>query len=309
MTALFRNILLGISITILFFAFSHSALAAAPDGLGPWADSVFNASQGLEKNGNPVPAVRSDPTSALGVAENDTVDGHFYSLGFGGSIALGFDNGISSGVIIVEATNPGYPNETAKVEVSENGTTWVTAGNVTADGQVSKPDGITCAKYVRITDTSDKANFSDDTADGYDVDGVQASGEPCTPPTPTPTVTPTPTPTPTCPQAGCGCSSITQNNSTVVLTKVVSKSNTGGNKASGNTGGSNSITTGNSTSNSSVTVTGGSNVLNATPCCNNSGDTNVTISGNGAGSTNNVNINSGKSKDPKKDIKLLFKKK
>ncbi len=154
--------------------FSSSVLAAAPDGIGPWADSVKSAAQGLRKDGSAVPAPRSDPLSTLGVAEDNTVDGSFYSLGFGGVIELGFDNGISTGVILVEATNAGYPEEKVKVEVSENGTNWVQAGEVTQDGQVAKPEGITCAKYVRITDISNKDNFSDGTADGYDVDGVKA---------------------------------------------------------------------------------------------------------------------------------------
>lgn len=164
--------------------------AAAPDGAGPWADAVVTSSQGLMKNGSAVPAPRSNPASAVGVAENDTVDGNFFSLGFGGSITLSFDNPMSNGVIVVEATNPGYPDEKINVELSANGSTWLSAGTITQDGSVSMPDNLTCAKYVRITDISNPADFADDTADAYDVDGVQASqGEPCEVPTPTPTPT------------------------------------------------------------------------------------------------------------------------
>ena len=167
------------------------AQAATPDGAGPWADAVVTSSQGLMKNGSPVPAIRSNPSSAVGIAENDTVDGNFFSLGFGGSITLSFDNPMSNGVIVVEATNPGYPNEQANVELSADGSTWLSAGSVTQDGSVSMPDGLGCARFVRITDISDPANFVDDTADAYDVDGVQAAqGEPCEIPTPTPTPTP-----------------------------------------------------------------------------------------------------------------------
>jgi hypothetical protein len=169
---------------IAVLCLAPQAFAAAPDGLGPWADTVVSTNQGLMKNGLPVPAIRSDPTSALGVAEGTTIDGNFFSLGFGGNIVLGFDNGISSGVFVFEETNatPDYPVEKAKVEISENGTTWVNAGTVSQDGEVKVPDAVNCAKYVRLTDTSDASIMPDAIADGYDVDGVEALGESCTPP-------------------------------------------------------------------------------------------------------------------------------
>src|SRR4030042_4650166 len=120
---------------------------AAGDGPGPWADSVFSSNQLNTKGGTPVSIVnplRSNPESALGIAENDTVDGHFFSLGFGGNIVLRFDNPFSGGVIVVEATNEGYPDETALVEVSVDGiTNWTAAGTVTQDDTVPVPEGIT----------------------------------------------------------------------------------------------------------------------------------------------------------------------
>lgn len=266
------------------------AFAAAPDGMGPWADTVVASNQTNTKGGQPVSVVaplRSNPSAALGVAENDTVEGHFFSLGFGGSISLGFDNGISSGVIIVEATNPGYPTETAKVEVSENGTTWVLAGNVSQDGQVNKPAEITCAKYVRITDTSNPADFSEPTADAYDVDGVQAQGDPCTPPV---------IGGGTC---TCGNVAINQKNVNVVSTTVVSNANTGKNKVKNNVGGSNVVVTGNANSNVHVTTTGSSNSATTQPCCCSGKSTTAVITGNGNGSTNTINIGSVKKKAPK----------
>jgi hypothetical protein len=172
------------------------AQAAAPDGNGPWADAVTSSSQGLMKNGSPVPAIRSDASSAVGVAEGDTTDGNFFSLGFGGNIVLRFDNPISNGVITVEATNDGYPTETASVDLSADGVTWMTAGSVSQDGSVAMPEGLTCAQYVRITDTSNPENFVDETADAYDVDGVSAQeGQSCEFPTPTPSPTGVPGPT------------------------------------------------------------------------------------------------------------------
>jgi hypothetical protein len=155
------------------------AFAAAPDGLGPWADAVHSSSQGLQKNGQPVDAARSNPSAALGVAENDTNPASFFSLGFGGAITLAFENGIQSGVLVVEATNLGYPSEKAKVEVSRNGTDFVTAGEVSQDGSVSVPSNVGCVKYVRVSDISNPADFTDETADGYDVDGVKSEGKAC----------------------------------------------------------------------------------------------------------------------------------
>lgn len=174
-----RTFILSVLGILLLAALVTNTFAAAPDGNGPWADTVVSSSQGLTKAGLPVPAGRSDPTAALGVAENDTVEPHFFSLGFRGSITLGFDNGISSGIVVVEATNPDYPVETAQVEVSEDGNTWVIAGNVERDGEVSVPSTVGCARFVRVTDTSNPDDFQEGTADAYDVDGVSAQGENC----------------------------------------------------------------------------------------------------------------------------------
>lgn len=154
------------------------AIAAAPDGFGPWADTVTQAAQGLRKDGSAVLATRSDPTAALGVAEDNTTEGNFYSLGFGGVLTLGFQNGISSGAFVVEATNNPYPDEKVNVEVSEDGVTYYPAGTITEDGSVALPSQIACGKYVRLTDISDKALY-EPTADAYDVDGVQAQGLAC----------------------------------------------------------------------------------------------------------------------------------
>jgi hypothetical protein len=174
-----KKILSAIVVTILAGSVNIPvATAASPDGLGPWADTVVKTNQGLRNNGTPVLAVRSNPASMLGVAENDTVDGNFYSLGFGGTTTLAFDNGISSGVFAVEATNISYPSEMAKVEVSQDGINYYFAGTLSQDGSVPLPSQVSCGKFVRITDVSDK-NIFEPTADGYDVDGVQAQGISC----------------------------------------------------------------------------------------------------------------------------------
>lgn len=273
-SAQIKKIVTGISVFSFLLLSPSLVFAASPDGLGPWADSVKSATQGLRKDGSVIPANRSDSSSTLGVAEDTTTDGSFYSLGFGGVISLGFDNGISTGVIVVEATNAGYPAEKVKVEVSENGTTWVSAGEVSQDGSVNKPAGVTCAKYVRITDISNKDDFTDPTADGYDVDGVKASGDACVPPT-------------EC-KDGCCDTTVIQGNATVVKTNVVSSANTGGNKANGNSSDV-TVKSGDAKSNVKVSVTGGTNVVNVKPAVT-SKKTEIKISGNGANSKNIVVI-------------------
>ncbi|MCX8008610.1 MAG: fibronectin type III domain-containing protein [Patescibacteria group bacterium] len=191
-----KKILASIAILSFVFLITSVINAAPSDGLGPWADEVVSYSQGLMKNGQPVPPARSNPQAAVGPAENSNLDGLFFSLGFGGNIVLRFDNGVRDGVIVVESTWPNYPDERARVEVSQDGTNWVLAGTVVQDGQVGMPDGIACVNYVRITDISNPNDFPDDIADGYDVDGVRAvNAEPCGSTGGGPTSTPTPSPT------------------------------------------------------------------------------------------------------------------
>src|SRR3954467_1571321 len=74
------------------------ASAGSPDGAaGPWADSVVQYTPGLNAVGTAVLSERSDPNAALGVPEakagnDDPIPtGTFVSLGYGGSITLGFE--------------------------------------------------------------------------------------------------------------------------------------------------------------------------------------------------------------------------
>lgn len=170
------------TVSLLFVLVTAPVIAAVGDGSGPWADSVVSSSQGLRNDGSAVLAARSDPTAAVGVAEGDTIAEHFFSLGFGGTITLGFENPVQSGVVVVEATGGTYPNETANVEVSSDNSTWYNAGSVTFDGTVALPENV-CAKYVRITDTTNSELHGDE-ADAFDLDGVQAQGVDCRVPPP-----------------------------------------------------------------------------------------------------------------------------
>jgi hypothetical protein len=133
-------------------------------------------------------------------------------------------------------------------------------------------------KYVRVKDTSNKADFSDDTADGYDVDGVKLTGTACKP------------------GHGNGGDTtviidqennceVKQTNTTNVVSVQSSTSTTGNNKIKNTTGGSNTITTGKAKSKNKATVLGGSKVAVSPSCCG-GGDITVNIGGNGSSSTN-----------------------
>ena len=151
----------------------------------PWADHIASFNQGTKNNGGAVPSERSNPTKALGEAENnDTYNFVSLGMGFGGEIVLKFDNLIlnetGNDIEIVE-TSFGSPDcaqypERAKVWVSQDGIIWDEIGDVCVDGALDMDNGalqFAWAKYVKIKDTSNPADFGGD-ADGYDVDGVRA---------------------------------------------------------------------------------------------------------------------------------------
>jgi hypothetical protein len=165
-----------------------------------FADSVVSSDIGVRKNNTPVVADRTDPADALNSPQSTgspfdspVVAGSFFSLGFdegtdstpleGGKIVLSFsDNYIIDGpgndIRAWEVTGgTSYPVEKIKVEVSQDGTTWFTAAPVLLRDEEADlaTAGLTWAKYVRLTDISDRSDvgFPAD-ADGYDLDAVSA---------------------------------------------------------------------------------------------------------------------------------------
>lgn len=80
---------------------------------------------------------------------------------------------------------------------------------------------------------------------------------------------------------------VAQGNITVANTNVKANSNTGGNKSSFNTGGSNSISTGKATT-GVVVVVGGNTNTNTSSCDCETGSNSVTLSGGGAFSYKSV---------------------
>lgn len=99
-------------------------------------------------------------------------------------------------------------------------------------------------------------------------------------------------------------SEIVQKNKTEVGFVVNVTSNTGGNKANGNTGdGDVSIDTGNITNTISLGVTGGSNTATAPNCGCDLGDSDIKIKGNGEDSTNKSTVKNTKSSSVKQKNK------
>src|SRR3954471_3194454 len=181
------------------------ASAGSPDGAaGPWADSVVQYTPGLNAVGTAVLAERSDPNAALGVPEAKTGNddpiptGTFVSLGYGGSITLGFETatcikpGSALSIEVREITKEPYPPETAEVAVSADNVNYVIAGTISRDATLPVPAGVTEVRYVRLVDHSDTSMLTTKGAadDGFDIDGVQVLDTVgCAPPAPKPTTT------------------------------------------------------------------------------------------------------------------------
>src|SRR3954468_986309 len=110
----------------LALAFAAVAQGAAPDGAGPWADSVVSATQGTAGPLGFLPG-RSDPQNAVGPAESlpgpdpASPPNRFFILGFCGTITLVFENPICNGrgydfdIDVVEITQEPYPPEIVNV--------------------------------------------------------------------------------------------------------------------------------------------------------------------------------------------------
>lgn len=159
-----------------------------------YADTVVAFDQGVRKNGTPIDASRTNPAYALFAPEsagtpfdNPVLSNTFFSLGFkpnsatGGSITVAFEDNIivdgpGNDLRAWEVTGgTSYPVEKVKIEVSQDGSTWYTVtSSVDRDAEADLAgSGLTWAKYVRLTDVSNPAQF-EATADGYDLDAFSA---------------------------------------------------------------------------------------------------------------------------------------
>ena len=172
---------------ILVLAAAAVSLSTQADATVVYANSVVGAgSTGITVTNTAIDSARLLGASALGSAT--AVVGQstgFYSLGFGGSITLGFSGLIGAGTAtFYETTGAGlYPKESADVflfDIASNA--FVFAGSV--NSQPTGPNGTLsfanlCAfgcSYLKIVDTSKKADFNGfPLADGYDVNAVSVS--------------------------------------------------------------------------------------------------------------------------------------
>ena len=179
-------------------------LAEAPYG----GSSVVDSDQGLRYDYTPVRAQRSNPDAPLTFTTGQN-EANFFSLGFqedrdgedyddyrdNAWIIIEFDypilNGPGDDLRVIEDTwGLPYPDETADVWVSQDGTNWVYLGE--ADNQSPfmnyhtitdfdlKDVGLDYAKFVKVQDTSNRADFAhlvpaqSDTLDGFDLNAVVA---------------------------------------------------------------------------------------------------------------------------------------
>jgi hypothetical protein len=135
----------------------------------------------LRKDGQPVLDARQDANNALGEPQRVDEGINFASLGFGGSIIIGFNCVIfdkPGDDIEIAETSFGSPSctsypEKARVEGSLDLLFWeVLAEEICQDAFIDLA-GKGPIKYLKITDISDATKFSGgQTTDGYDVDGV-----------------------------------------------------------------------------------------------------------------------------------------
>lgn len=141
-----------------------------------YATTVVDFQQGTLKNGGVIGADRSDPTKALYQPDASNAAGGFVSLGVNGYIILGFEGVIyaqaGNDFIIYETSFAGDTcnsnSETALIELSQDGITWVTYGEICLDEAIDFSGlGLEYVSQIKVTNTAN-------TPDGYDLDGVIA---------------------------------------------------------------------------------------------------------------------------------------
>jgi hypothetical protein len=154
-----------------------------PAPAGCFATEVLSVSQGLTKLGTAVNPERSFPENTLGApnGQNPAVIApvqNFFSLGFGGSIVLGFAEPIANGPgadIRVYESSASVNNETSTIEVSQDGLGFTPIGTLTQGGEIDFGSAFSdYVRYIRITDATNPATWGNSqVADGYDVDAVE----------------------------------------------------------------------------------------------------------------------------------------
>ncbi len=166
-----------------------------------YATSVLSYVPGTRKDGSPLPAAVKDPNKALGPEQNDNTL-NYVTLGFGnqsttGVIILSFgpkkilnQNGSAPDLRVWETSAGSYGGstlagstysfggetssypETARVEASKDGVTWVVVGYVTSSSPMVNLGSLPWAKYIKLVDVTDRKSKKSD-VDGFDLDAVQ----------------------------------------------------------------------------------------------------------------------------------------
>ncbi len=152
---------------------------AQNDATPCYPTTVAEFEQGLTTSNQPVPADRSDPTTALGEPDASNAVGGFVSLGVNGSITLEFPGLVYNmpglDLLVFETSFSGdncggNDDEYAHIELSHDGLVWEDAGIICRDGSFDLEDyGLAFILQIRITSVAPTS-----TPDGYDVDGVVA---------------------------------------------------------------------------------------------------------------------------------------
>jgi hypothetical protein len=153
-----------------------------------YANSVISAnSTGLNYSNGSIASDRLVASSALGNESAVTASSaDFYSLGFGGSITLGFSGLFGAGTATFFETTGGgpYPVESANIfvfDVASNAFVFAGAVDNVLSGGASDSlsfSGLCLAgcSMLKIVDTSNKADFATiSAADGYDVNAVSVN--------------------------------------------------------------------------------------------------------------------------------------
>jgi len=214
------SIVATLAIIASLFLLSATIAFAASDN----ATTNESFTQGLQKDGNLVNVLRSDPSDALGAT-----DGEFVSLGYGGEIVVGFAQNMSGNLSLAvkEFTANAYPLETADVYVGTNPAgPWTFVGEATNDE--GEGDEITtlevgqCYQYVQIIDTTD-GDLHNDTSDGFDVDSLTAEYDETCPVVEEPEMQ----------YMGAGRVNISLHSGAMVVNDTETVANTGGNLADG----------------------------------------------------------------------------
>lgn len=145
---------------------------------GCYATKVIAFSQAKASNGLSVVNERSNPKKALGQPDMSNVTGGFVSLGINGYIILEFAGAIfdqpGDDILVYESSYSGdvcglSDDEKAKIELSQDGETWVYYGEICRDGAIDISGlGLDYVTQIKITDSTTKGG------DGYDVDGIVA---------------------------------------------------------------------------------------------------------------------------------------